>query len=101
MTASTPPPIGAPHDEVSATAAHAATGGLVKSVVELDRVVIRLAGDSGDGMQLTGNRFTSETASLRQRPVDAAELPRRDPGADGDPAGRLARSSCTSPTTTS
>ena len=29
---------------------HAATGGLVKSVVELDRVVIRLAGDSGDGM---------------------------------------------------
>ncbi|TQN41304.1 2-oxoglutarate ferredoxin oxidoreductase subunit alpha [Blastococcus colisei] len=42
----------------------AATGGLVKSVVELDRVVIRLAGDSGDGMQLTGNRFTSETASF-------------------------------------
>ena len=39
-----------------------APGGLVKSVVELDRVVIRLAGDSGDGMQLTGNRFTSETA---------------------------------------
>ena len=64
MTASTPPPIGAPHDEVSATAAHAATGGLVKSVVALDRVVIRLAGDSGDGMQLTGNRFTSETASF-------------------------------------
>jgi 2-oxoglutarate ferredoxin oxidoreductase subunit alpha len=43
---------------------HAATGGLVKTVVELDRVVIRLAGDSGDGMQLTGNRFTSETASF-------------------------------------
>ena len=61
---STPPPIGAPHDDVSATAAHAATGGLVKSVVALDRVVIRLAGDSGDGMQLTGNRFTSETASF-------------------------------------
>ena len=39
-------------------------GRLVKSVVELDRVVIRLAGDSGDGMQLTGNRFTSETASF-------------------------------------
>ncbi|MDT0274898.1 2-oxoacid:acceptor oxidoreductase subunit alpha [Blastococcus goldschmidtiae] len=64
MTASTPPPIGAPHDDVSATAAHSATGGLVKSVVALDRVVIRLAGDSGDGMQLTGNRFTSETASF-------------------------------------
>ena len=46
------------------TAAPSAPGGLVKSVVELDRVVIRLAGDSGDGMQLTGNRFTSETASF-------------------------------------
>ncbi|MFW3169562.1 2-oxoglutarate ferredoxin oxidoreductase subunit alpha, partial [Geodermatophilus sp. CPCC 206100] len=46
------------------TAAGSAPGGLVKSVVELDRVVIRLAGDSGDGMQLTGNRFTSETASF-------------------------------------
>ncbi|SDC11726.1 2-oxoglutarate ferredoxin oxidoreductase subunit alpha [Geodermatophilus telluris] len=46
------------------TPGSSAPGGLVKSVVELDRVVIRLAGDSGDGMQLTGNRFTSETASF-------------------------------------
>lgn len=30
----------------------------------LDRVVIRFAGDSGDGMQLTGDRFTAETASF-------------------------------------
>jgi 2-oxoglutarate ferredoxin oxidoreductase subunit alpha len=29
---------------------------------ELDRVAIRFAGDSGDGMQLTGDRFTSVTA---------------------------------------
>jgi 2-oxoglutarate ferredoxin oxidoreductase subunit alpha len=28
----------------------------------LDRVVIRFAGDSGDGMQLTGDRFTSASA---------------------------------------
>ena len=28
----------------------------------LDRVVIRFAGDSGDGMQLTGNQFTNTTA---------------------------------------
>ena len=35
-----------------------------KSVKRLDRVVIRFAGDSGDGMQLTGDRFTSETAAL-------------------------------------
>src|SRR5437763_16859641 len=47
-----------------ATANGSAPGGLVKSVVTPDRVVIRLAGDSGDGMQLTGNRSTSETASF-------------------------------------
>ncbi len=35
-----------------------------KQVVSLNRVVIRFAGDSGDGMQLTGDRFTSETAGL-------------------------------------
>ena len=28
----------------------------------LDSVVIRFAGDSGDGMQLTGNQFTLATA---------------------------------------
>ncbi|MGW6449546.1 2-oxoacid:acceptor oxidoreductase subunit alpha [Lentzea sp. NPDC055074] len=31
---------------------------------KLDRVVIRFAGDSGDGMQLTGDRFTSEAAAF-------------------------------------
>ncbi len=35
-----------------------------KQVVQVDRVIIRFAGDSGDGMQLTGDRFTSETASF-------------------------------------
>ncbi len=33
-------------------------------VEQKDRVVIRFAGDSGDGMQLTGDRFTSETAAF-------------------------------------
>jgi 2-oxoglutarate ferredoxin oxidoreductase subunit alpha len=33
-----------------------------KQIVQLDRVIIRFAGDSGDGMQLTGDRFTSSTA---------------------------------------
>ncbi|MFT3860873.1 2-oxoacid:acceptor oxidoreductase subunit alpha [Micropruina sp.] len=33
-------------------------------VRSIDRVVIRFAGDSGDGMQLTGDRFTSDTAQL-------------------------------------
>ncbi|HMB18214.1 MAG TPA: 2-oxoacid:acceptor oxidoreductase family protein, partial [Gaiellaceae bacterium] len=37
---------------------------MAKPVQQLDRVVIRFAGDSGDGMQLTGGRFTSETALL-------------------------------------
>jgi 2-oxoglutarate/2-oxoacid ferredoxin oxidoreductase subunit alpha len=35
-----------------------------KPVEQLDHVIVRFAGDSGDGMQLTGDRFTSETAIL-------------------------------------
>ena len=31
--------------------------------VRLDRVIVRFAGDSGDGMQLTGDRFTWESAA--------------------------------------
>ncbi|MBA2464238.1 MAG: 2-oxoacid:acceptor oxidoreductase subunit alpha, partial [Nocardioidaceae bacterium] len=37
---------------------------MTKQVKKLDRVIIRFAGDSGDGMQLTGDRFTQETASF-------------------------------------
>ncbi|HEX9416136.1 MAG TPA: 2-oxoacid:acceptor oxidoreductase subunit alpha [Gaiellaceae bacterium] len=37
---------------------------MAKPVEQLDQVVIRFAGDSGDGMQLTGGRFTSETAMV-------------------------------------
>jgi 2-oxoglutarate ferredoxin oxidoreductase subunit alpha len=37
---------------------------MTKPVQVLDRVTIRFAGDSGDGMQLTGDRFTSETAAF-------------------------------------
>jgi 2-oxoglutarate ferredoxin oxidoreductase subunit alpha len=43
-----------------------------KSVERVDRVVIRFAGDSGDGMQLTGDRFTAQTAALGN---DLATLP--------------------------
>ena len=35
---------------------------VAKQVKQLDRVIIRFAGDSGDGMQLTGDRFTQESA---------------------------------------
>ena len=39
------------------------SNGTGKQVKQLDRVIIRFAGDSGDGMQLTGDRFTQETAA--------------------------------------
>ena len=35
---------------------------MAKPVEQLESVVIRFAGDSGDGMQLTGGRLTTETA---------------------------------------
>jgi 2-oxoglutarate ferredoxin oxidoreductase subunit alpha len=58
---------------------------VVKLVERLDRVIIRFAGDSGDGMQLTGDRFTSETASLGN---DLATLP-NFPAEIRAPAGTL------------
>ncbi len=42
-------------------ATNPAGGPLQKSTQERESVVIRFAGDSGDGMQLTGTRFTSES----------------------------------------
>src|ERR687898_3604958 len=35
---------------------------MAKAVEQLDRVIIRFAGDSGDGMQITGAQFTSTAA---------------------------------------
>jgi 2-oxoglutarate ferredoxin oxidoreductase subunit alpha len=37
---------------------------MTKTIEERDHVVVRFAGDSGDGMQLTGDRFTTETAAF-------------------------------------
>ncbi|MEU1016775.1 2-oxoacid:acceptor oxidoreductase subunit alpha [Streptomyces sp. NPDC005900] len=56
-----------------------------KDVQRLDRVIIRFAGDSGDGMQLTGDRFTSETASFGN---DLSTLP-NFPAEIRAPAGTL------------
>ena len=56
-----------------------------KDVRRLNRVVIRFAGDSGDGMQLTGDRFTSETASFGN---DLSTLP-NFPAEIRAPAGTL------------
>ena len=52
---------------------------------ELDRVVIRFAGDSGDGMQLVGNRFTAASALLGN---DLATFP-NFPAEIRAPAGTL------------
>lgn len=54
--------------------------------VELDRVIIRFAGDSGDGMQLTGDRFTSASAVFGN---DLSTLP-EFPAEIRAPAGTLA-----------
>ncbi|HVV38052.1 MAG TPA: 2-oxoacid:acceptor oxidoreductase subunit alpha, partial [Acidimicrobiales bacterium] len=57
-----------------------------KDVQELDHVVIRFAGDSGDGMQLTGDRFTSASALFGN---DLSTLP-DFPAEIRAPAGTLA-----------
>ncbi|GAA0361252.1 2-oxoacid:acceptor oxidoreductase subunit alpha [Microbispora corallina] len=58
---------------------------MTKQVQQLDRVIIRFAGDSGDGMQLTGDRFTSETAQFGN---DLSTLP-NFPAEIRAPAGTL------------
>jgi 2-oxoglutarate ferredoxin oxidoreductase subunit alpha len=58
---------------------------VTKQVQQLDRVIIRFAGDSGDGMQLAGDRFTQETASFGN---DLSTLP-NFPAEIRAPAGTL------------
>ncbi len=53
---------------------------------EVERIIIRFAGDSGDGMQLTGDRFTSASALFGN---DLATLP-EFPAEIRAPAGTLA-----------
>jgi len=57
-----------------------------KKMKEVDRVVIRFAGDSGDGMQLTGSQFTETTAVMGN---DLATFP-DFPAEIRAPAGSLA-----------
>src|SRR5688500_12309042 len=52
----------------------------------IDRLVVRFAGDSGDGMQLTGDRFTSVSATFGN---DLSTLP-DFPAEIRAPAGTLA-----------
>lgn len=58
----------------------------MNEVRSIDRVVIRFAGDSGDGMQLTGDRFTADTASVGN---DFSTLP-NFPAEIRAPAGTVA-----------
>ncbi|HEX9516448.1 MAG TPA: 2-oxoacid:acceptor oxidoreductase subunit alpha [Streptosporangiaceae bacterium] len=58
---------------------------MTKQVQQLDQVIIRFAGDSGDGMQLAGDRFTQETASFGN---DLSTLP-NFPAEIRAPAGTL------------
>jgi 2-oxoglutarate ferredoxin oxidoreductase subunit alpha len=58
---------------------------VTKQVQKLDRVIIRFAGDSGDGMQLAGDRFTQETAAFGN---DLSTLP-NFPAEIRAPAGTL------------
>ena len=58
---------------------------MTKQVQQRDRVIIRFAGDSGDGMQLAGDRFTQETASFGN---DLSTLP-NFPAEIRAPAGTL------------
>src|SRR6266478_3522900 len=58
----------------------------VQPVVDVDRAVIRFAGDSGDGMQLTGDRFTTSSALFGN---DLSTLP-DFPAEIRAPAGTLA-----------
>jgi len=58
---------------------------VAKQVHQLDRVIIRFAGDSGDGMQLAGDRFTQETANFGN---DLSTLP-NFPAEIRAPAGTL------------
>ena len=58
---------------------------MAKQVQNLDRVIIRFAGDSGDGMQLAGDRFTQETAAFGN---DLSTLP-NFPAEIRAPAGTL------------
>ena len=58
---------------------------MTKQVQQLDRVIIRFAGDSGDGMQLAGDRFTQQTATFGN---DLSTLP-NFPAEIRAPAGTL------------
>ena len=70
-----------------ATEAHAVSTAPAKRRESLDRVVIRFAGDSGDGMQLTGMQFTTESALAGNDIGTLPDFPAEIRAPAGTPAG--------------
>lgn len=75
-----------PTTEFPALGEHAAVASGHVKVERRERVIVRFAGDSGDGMQLAGGRFTDATAFAGN---DLATLP-SFPAEIRAPAGSLA-----------
>src|SRR6266513_2289221 len=80
-----PPAVGWCQEECPAAACGGGLPTVTKQVQQLDHVIIRFAGDSGDGMQLTGDRFTQQTAIFGN---DLSTLP-NFPAEIRAPAGTL------------
>ena len=79
-----PPPLGPPINREGTNVTDIAPVSADASTI--DHIIIRFAGDSGDGMQLTGDRFTSASAMFGN---DLATLP-DFPAEIRAPAGTLA-----------
>ena len=58
-----------------------------KKINKVDHVVVRFAGDSGDGMQLTGNQFTSSTAIVGNDLITLPDYPAEIRAPQGTVAG--------------
>ena len=74
---------------------------LEPEVSELDRVTIRFAGDSGDGMQLTGTQFTKTSAVFGNDISTVPDIPAEIRAPQGSLPGVSAPSRSASPATTS
>ena len=64
---------------------------MTKTIEERERVVIRFAGDSGDGMQLVGTQFTNTSAVFGNDVVTLPDFPaeiRAPAGTLADPGSR-------------
>src|SRR5947209_11589183 len=68
--------------------AQAAPGrGSVTKAINEEKVIVRFAGDSGDGMQLVGSRFTEATAVVGNDLATLPDFPAEIRAPAGTPAG--------------